>query len=118
MKHVLLGVAAAVAAVALVPATASAAAVHGVVVSRSHGTMLVATRSGRVVAIKGHAAVGSRVVGRHVVGRATRARIHGIVVTTKGSTMFVASNRHLLAIRTGRHLGNQGGTTATTPEPS
>ena len=52
MKLVLLAVAAVVATAALLPAAAGAAAVRGVVVSRSHGTVLVATRTGRVVAMK------------------------------------------------------------------
>lgn len=115
MKHVLLAVVAAVAAAALVPATAGAATVRGVVVSRSHGMMFVATRTGRVVGVKGHAAVGSRVVGSRVVGRASRARIHGIVVMAKRSTLFVSSNRHLVAIHTGRSLADNGGQTGTAP---
>lgn len=96
------------AAAMLLPATAGAATVHGVVVARSHGKLLVATRSGRVVQVKGNARIGSRLVGRRVVGLATRARIHGVVVSTKGSTEFVASNHHLLAIHTGRKLAGTG----------
>jgi hypothetical protein len=116
MKHVLLGVAAALGAAALVPATAGAATVRGVVVGRSaHHTLLVATGTGRVVAIKGRAAIGSRVVGRQVVGRATHARIHGVVVTRKGSTIFVASNRHVVAIHEGRALASSG--TSSGPAP-
>jgi hypothetical protein len=115
MKHVLLGVAAALAAAALLPAAAGATTVQGVVVGRSaHHTLLVATRTGRVVAIKGRAAIGSRVVGRQVVGRATQARIHGVVVKIKGSTLFVASNRHVVAIHAGRALA---GATPSTPAP-
>ena len=96
-------------AVALMaPGFAHGATARGVVVARSHGTLLVATRSGRVVQVKGHAAVGARVVGHRVVGRARHARIHGVVVKQKGSTLFVASNHHLLAIRTGRHLADHG----------
>jgi len=101
MKHLLFASAVIAAALALLPAAAGASAAHGVVVARSHGKLLVATRSGSVFHMKGHASVGSRLVGRQVVGRASRARIHGVVVAHKGSTMFVASNRHLLAIRTG-----------------
>lgn len=116
MKLALLGVAAVVATAALLPATAGAATVRGVVVGRSHGTLLVATRTGRVVVIKGHAAVGSRVVGRQVVGRASRARIHGVVVKRKGSTIFVASNRHLVGIHEGtRSLAGKGSTSAPAP---
>jgi hypothetical protein len=117
MKHVLLGIAAALAAAALVPATAGAATVRGVVVGRSaHHTLLVATRTGRVVAIRGRAAIGSRVVGRQVVGRATHARIHGVVVKTKGATIFVASNRHMVAIHEGRTLA-AAGSSSSTPTP-
>jgi hypothetical protein len=116
MKHVLLGIAAALAVAALVPAASGAATVRGVVVGRSaHHTLLIATGSGRVVAIKGRAAIGSRVVGRQVVGRASKARIHGVVVKTKGSTIFVASNRHLLAIHEGRTLASSG--SSSTPAP-
>src|SRR5262249_36614591 len=89
--------------------------VRGVVVSRSHGKLLVATRTGRVMAVKGRAAIGSRVVGRHGVGHARHARIHGVVVMTKGSTMFVASNRHLLAIHRGRNLAGTGSNSGTKP---
>lgn len=116
MKHVLLGVAAVLAAAALLPAAAGAATVRGVVVGRSaHHTLLVATRTGRVVAIRGRAAIGSRVVGRQVVGRATHARIHGVVVTTKGSTIFVASNRHMVAIHEGRALAAGGSSSGPAP---
>lgn len=98
--------------VGVAPAVAGAATVNGVVVARSHGNMLVATRSGRVMEVKGHAAVGSRIVGSRVVGRSSRALIHGVVVSKKGSTLFVSSNRHLLAIHTNsrRLAGNGQGT--------
>ena len=113
MKHTLLVVAAAVAAIGLLPAGAGATAARGVVVARSHGRLLVALRSGNVIQVKGHASVGSRLVGRQVVGRASRARIHGTVVANKGSTMFVASNRHLLAIRAGQTAADTPGTVVT-----
>ena len=117
MKRVLLAIALAAVAVAVLPTAASASAgVRGVVVSRSHGSLLVATRSGSVVRMKGSAKVGSRVVGGRVVGRASHARIHGVVVATKGTTLFVASNRHLLAIHTGgRHLAGSGAPSGTAP---
>jgi hypothetical protein len=117
MKRVSLAIAVAAVAIAVLPAAASASAgVRGVVVSHSHGSLLVATHSGRVVQIKGSAKVGSRVVGGRVVGRATRPRLHGVVVATKGATLFVASNRHLLAIRTGgRHLAGSGSPSGDTP---
>lgn len=98
---------------ASLPAAAGALTAHGVVVARSHGRSLVATRSGSVFQMKGHASVGSRLVGRQVVGRANRAPIHGIVVAHKGATMFVASNRHLLAIRTGSRSSSRATPTGT-----
>ena len=49
------------------------------------------------------------------MGRASRARIHGVVVATKGATVFVASNRHLLAINTGRHLAGAGSSSGDKP---
>ena len=85
-------------------ATANAASFRGVVVGKQHGLLLVATPSGAVQAIRGHAAIGSRLQGTTVVGRATRARVHGIVVKRIGSTMFLSSNRHLLAVHMGRGL--------------
>src|SRR4051794_20200177 len=90
--------------VALLPAGASASTFRGVVVGKQHGLLLVATPSGTVQAIRGHAAIGSRLQGSAVIGRATRARIHGIVVKRVGSTMFLSSNRHLLAVHMGRTL--------------
>jgi hypothetical protein len=116
MKHVLLAIAAAVAAAAFLPAASGAATVRGVVVSRSHGTLLVATRTGRVVSMRGHAAIGSRVVGTRIVGHARHARIHGVVVKEKASTMIVASNHHLLAIH--KHQRSLAGTASTSgPAP-
>jgi hypothetical protein len=115
MKRLVLLGAGVAAAAALVPATTGAATVRGVVVARSHGTLLVATASGRVVSVKGRARIGSRIVGRQVVGRASYAKIHGVVVATKGSTLFVASNHHLVAIRTGRQLAGTGSGSGDTP---
>ena len=89
---------------ALLPAGANAATFRGVVVGKQHGLLLVATPSGAVQAIRGHAAIGSRPLGSTVIGRATRARIHGVVVERVGSTMFLSSNRHLLAVHMGRTL--------------
>lgn len=113
MKNALLVSAVIAAALALLPAAGGASAARGVVVARSHGRLLVATRSGSVFQMKGHASVGSRLVGRQVVGRANRARIHGVVVAHKGATMFVASNRHLLVIRTGTRSSSGGTPTGT-----
>jgi hypothetical protein len=116
MKHILLAATAALAAAMLVSAAAAAQKnVRGVVVGRGHGTLLVATRTGRVVAMKGHAAMGSRLSGGRVVGHATRARIHGVVVMTKRSTVYVASNHHLLAIHEGRRLAGTGSTSGPAP---
>lgn len=85
-------------------ATANAAGLRGVVVGKQHGLLLVATPSGAVQAVRGRAAIGSRLQGSAVVGHATRARIHGVVVKRIGSTMFLSSNRHLLAVHLGRGL--------------
>jgi hypothetical protein len=88
-------------AAALWPAAGSAATLKGVVVAREHGTMLVASAAGHVSAVRGAAAVGSRVTvgGGHatVVGLATRAHLRGIVLRHVGRTTFIASDRHLLA---------------------
>ena len=70
----------------------------GVVVAKQRGTLLVASANGTVQAVRGHAAVGSRLVGSRVVGHAQRARIHGVVVKRVGATAFLSSNRHLLAV--------------------
>jgi hypothetical protein len=116
MKQVLLAVAAAAAASAFLTSAAGAATARGVVVSRSHGTMLVATHSGRLVAIRGHAAIGSRVVGRRVVGHARYARIHGVVVQEKASSMIVVSNHHLIAIhRSSRGLAGTSSNSGPAP---
>jgi len=88
--------------VVLAPSTAGAAAVHGVVVGRQHGLLLVASPAGLVQTVRARAPLGSIVVGTRVVGHATRARLHGIVVERVGATLFLSSNRHLLAIRTSR----------------
>lgn len=86
------------AAAAVWPAAGNAAPMHGVVVARSHGTLLVATPSGAVQAVRGTASVGSRLVGARVVGRAGTAHVHGVVVKREGATTFLSSNRHLLAL--------------------
>lgn len=81
-------------------ATANAASFRGVVVGKQHGMLLVATPSGVVQAVRGHASIGARLQGSAVVGHATRARIHGVVVKRVGLTMFLSSNRHLVAVQT------------------
>ena len=99
---VLLGVVA-VATAALWPAAGSAATFKGVVVAREHSRVLVASPAGLVQSVPGTAAVGSRVTfasGRAaVVGHTNRARVNGIVVRHVGRTMFISSNRHLLALQ-------------------
>ena len=90
------------ATVALWPAAGGARTLSGVVVARAHGTVLVASAAGRVRAVRGSAAIGSRitVAAGHatVVGRATRAHLRGIVLRHVGRTMFISSNHHLLAL--------------------
>lgn len=102
---------------ALLPAGASAATFRGIVVGKQHGLLLVATPSGVVQAFRGHAAIGSRLQGSTVVGRATRARIHGVVVKRIGRTMFISSNRHLLAVQMGRVLASNTPTNPASPTP-
>src|SRR6476646_10657917 len=94
---------------ALLPAGASAhtSTMRGIVVGKQHGMLLVATPSGLVQAFRGHAAIGSRVQGSIVVGRASRARIHGVVVKQIGSMMILSSNRHLLVVHMGRGLADR-----------
>jgi hypothetical protein len=104
LKGILLIIGVATAALALWPAGAGAANMRGIVVGKQRGLLLVATPSGVVQAIRGHASIGSRLVGTQVVGRATKARIHGVVVKRIGSTLFLSSNKHLLAVHTGRVL--------------
>lgn len=93
------------AVLAVWPAAASAGTARGVVVGKlGHGRVLVASPAGGVQAFRGRASVGASVVERAgraiVVGRATRAHIRGIVMRRVGSTMFVASDRHLVAVHT------------------
>lgn len=109
MKRVLL-ITTLVAAAAVWPAASGAGTLGGIVVAKQHGSLLVASPSGLVRAIAGHASVGSRVElsgGRLVVvGRAHTARIRGIVIRRVGSTMFLSSNKHLIAVHTGRRLAS------------
>ena len=102
------------------PAAGGAATFKGVVVAKQHGTLLVTSPSGVVRAVSGRAAVGSRVAvsGRTVtvVGRARTTLVRGIVVRRIGTTMFLSSNRHLLAIHNARRLANTAAST-TAPQP-
>ena len=87
------------------PAASSAATFHGVVVAKQRGALLVASPAGVVRAVSGSASIGSRVAlsGGHVTvtGRARTAQIRGTVVRRVGRTMFLSSNRHLVAVHTG-----------------
>jgi hypothetical protein len=117
LKGFLLLAALAALTAALWPAAGSAGTFKGIVVAKQRGTLLVASPAGVVRAAAGNAAVGSRVVlgSGHatVVGRATKARIRGVVVRRVGTTLFIASNRHLLALHHARVLA--GATPTTTP---
>jgi len=106
------------------PAASSAASSTGVVVAKQRGALLVASPTGVVRAATGSAAIGSRVVvsagHANVVGRTTTARIRGIVVRRVGAMVFISSNRHLVAVHTGRGLASASDNTPipTTPAGS
>jgi hypothetical protein len=114
VKGVLLVIAVAAAVTALWPAAGGAATMRGIVVAKQRGTLLVASPSGVLAAVRGNAPVGARLVGTTVVGRATHARIRGVVVRHLGRTLILSSNRHLIAVpnRVGRLLAS------TTPTPA
>ena len=116
LKLVLPVLALAAAGAAFWPAAGGAATFKGIVVAKQHGALLVTSPSGVVRAVGGRAAVGSRVAvsGRTVtvVGHARTALVRGIVVRRIGTTMFLSSNRHLLAIHSARRLA---GTATSTP---
>jgi hypothetical protein len=95
----LIGVLAIVAVVVLWPAGAGASNLRGVVVGTEHGKLLVATANGVVRATRGRASIGARLNAGRVVGHATRAHVHGIVVKRVGTTVFLSSNKHLLAVQ-------------------
>src|SRR6185437_11085484 len=117
LKGLLLAAAAAAALTALWPAAGSAATFRGVVVAQQRGSLLVAMPGGMVRAVTGHAPVGSRIAGTargmSVIGHARTAVVHGIVVRRIGTTLFLSSNRHLLAVRHARVLAG----VATAPAP-
>ena len=100
--------------VALAPSGAGAATAHGIVVGKQHGLLLVASPSGVVQTVRANASIGSILSGTRVVGHAKRARLHGIVIKRIGSTMFLSSNHHLLAVHTGRVLAAAAQTTTPT----
>ncbi len=122
-----LPVIAVIAVVAVWPAASGAATFKGIVVAKQHGALLVASPAGVVTAVAGRASIGSRVAvsgGRvEVVGHARVARVRGIVVRRVGATLFLSSNRHLVAVHTGRVLASANDTTpapttpTTTPQP-
>src|SRR5713101_8455523 len=119
-----LPVIAVIAVVAVWPAASGAATFKGIVVAKQHGALLVASPAGVVTAVAGRASIGSRVAvsgGRvEVVGHARVARVRGIVVRRVGATMFLSSNRHLVAVHTGRVLASVSDTTPppATPAPA
>ena len=114
MKRLAL-IAAVIAVIGVWPAASSAATFKGVVVAKQRGALLVASPAGLIRAVTGSAAIGSRVVlsGGHatVIGRAHTARIRGIVVRRVGTTVFLSSNRHLVAVH-GRKLASANGATS------
>lgn len=120
LKGVLAILALAAAGAAFWPAAGGAATFRGIVVAKQRGMLLVTSPSGVVRAAVGRAAVGSRVAvtGRtaSVVGRAHSAVVRGIVVRRIGTTMFLSSNRHLLAIHNARRLADSP-PTPTAPQP-
>lgn len=101
--------------VALAPSSAGAATVHGVVVGKQHGLLLVASPGGLVQTVHAQASIGSVLAGTRVVGHARRAHLHGIVIKRIGTTLFLSSNHHLLAVHTGRAPASAAQTT--TPGP-
>jgi hypothetical protein len=120
LKRLLLVATAATALTAFWPAAGSAATFRGVVVAHERGSLLVAMPGGLVRSVPGHAAVGSRIVatarGVSIVGHARQAVIHGIVIRRVGTTLFLSSNRHLLAVRHARVLSGVA-TAQTAPAP-
>ncbi len=119
LKGLFLLVTVAVAGAALWPAVSGAATFRGIVVAKERGTLLVASSTGLVRAVRGSAPVGARVTvgGGHasVVGHASTARVRGIVVRSVGTTLFISSNRHLLALHTMRRLADTAPTTPPAP---
>jgi len=99
---------------ALAPSGAGAGTVHGVVVGKQHGLLLVASPGGLVQTVRATASIGSVLSGTRVVGHARRAHLHGIVIKRIGSTLFLSSNHHLLAVHTGRVLAAAAQTTTPT----
>jgi hypothetical protein len=122
MKRLVPVIALAAAAAVLWPAAGSASIFKGTVVASQRGMLLVASPSGTLRAVSGHARLGSRLTligGRPiVVGHTSHATIRGIVVRRIGTTLVLSSNHHLIAIpnRVGRRLASAAQTT--TPAPT
>lgn len=119
LKGVLVLVALAGATAALWPSTAGAASGGGIVVGRQAGLLLVASPSGLVRAVRGNAALGSRVVlgsQMRVVGHVRTATIRGVVVRQTGGMLFLSSASHLLAIHVG--AGRRPAVVSQTPSPA
>jgi hypothetical protein len=104
-------------AAAVVPGTAGAATFKGVVVARSHGTVVVSTRAvartvhakarvGAVVSVTAtQAKDGTFTPSRlRVVGSTRHAWIHGIVVRRIGRFTVLSAGRSLLAVRSGARV--------------
>jgi hypothetical protein len=107
-----------IAVAAVWPAVSPAATFNGIVVGHQRGALLVASSAGAVRSLPGSAALGARVAfsGGHavVLGRARTAHIRGTVVRRVGTTVFLSSNTHLVAVHLGRKLAS---VTDSTPAP-
>jgi hypothetical protein len=83
-------------------AAPSPASFRGIVVGAQKGALLVASTSGAVRAIPGHARIGARIslVGGKltVVGRAHRALVRGVVVRRHGNLTFLSASQHMLVL--------------------
>jgi hypothetical protein len=119
---VIFAVTAVTAAVGAWPAVSSAATFRGVVVAKQRGALLVASPAGVIRTASGSASVGARVTlaGGHatVVGRSRTAHLRGIVVRRVGATVFLSSNKHLVAVHTGRRLASASDTTPAPTTPA
>jgi uncharacterized membrane protein YgcG len=108
MKKIVVVVVVAAGAVAVAPGSGAASGVQarGVVVGKERAALLVASPTGVVRSVAGRARLGARVTiaaGRaRVVGRAHSTRLRGVVIRRVGSTVFLASNHHLLAMASER----------------
>jgi hypothetical protein len=102
---------AAVATAAVFPAGAFAA-LNGVVVGKSPGSVAVASRGGVVHTVKtrAHVRIGARVhvngAAVRIVGRAHAVRIHAVVVRRAGGSTVLAGGHSLFAVRSGRGLAS------------